>query len=559
MMEDIGKFGSETALMDLVTRYGETERASVPLVMSIARFAIRGITKPEATRYVLRLCETPERAPWQAMYALQRIGDKPEVRSRIEFLATMFQHRNPLVRMNLATLLGKVKDEASSLVPLQKMADNDTDWRVKVNALKALGNFALAGKETILNSFRRAFFTEQPYVALTALTTIGTARFDADSAAEEDKLLADLRTITANKDRGYLWQLQAEAGIALAKLEGAKALAVVKPTDQAQPKLQAQILTAIGMAGDTSSAGTLASYLDDAAPDLRRAALDGLMELCRRNRLSTELRDRAVAAAIHALAERDVAVVTTAASMLGDSLLARPSSVGPLLEKLSSLNIPDDVEAIQEVCATLAKLHDARAVSPLEELLEKPDRAVGVAAADALKALTGTDYAGRINRSYEPLYTDFDFAYLRSLGTSPRVKVETPKGEIVLELNPEAAPFTVMSFLKLATRRGFYRGSTFHRVVPNFVIQGGDPRGDGWGGPGYEIRSEFSPLTYETGTLGVASAGKDTEGSQFFITQSPQPHLDGRYTIFGKVLSGMDVVNRILVDDRIFDVKPVDR
>jgi peptidylprolyl isomerase len=91
------------------------------------------------------------------------------------------------------------------------------------------------------------------------------------------------------------------------------------------------------------------------------------------------------------------------------------------------------------------------------------------------------------------------------------------------------------------------------------VIQGGDPRGDGWGGPGYEIRSEFSPLTYETGTLGVASAGKDTEGSQFFITQSPQPHLDGRYTIFGKVLSGMDVVNRILVDDRIFDVKPVDR
>jgi peptidylprolyl isomerase len=109
--------------------------------------------------------------------------------------------------------------------------------------------------------------------------------------------------------------------------------------------------------------------------------------------------------------------------------------------------------------------------------------------------------------------------------------------------------------MKLATQRGFYRGLPFHRVVPNFVIQGGDPRGDGWGGPGFSIRSEFSPLTYETGMLGVASAGKDTEGSQFFITQSPQPHLDGRYTIFGKVVTGMDVVDKIQVDDHIFDVK----
>jgi len=113
----------------------------------------------------------------------------------------------------------------------------------------------------------------------------------------------------------------------------------------------------------------------------------------------------------------------------------------------------------------------------------------------------------------------------------------------------------VMSTLKLATRQGFYRGLTFHRIVPTFVVQGGDPRGDGWGGPGYAIRSEFSPLTYEPGTLGMASAGRDTEGSQFFITQTPQPHLDGRYTIFGKVTSGMDVVDKLQIDDRIFDLK----
>jgi cyclophilin family peptidyl-prolyl cis-trans isomerase len=115
-----------------------------------------------------------------------------------------------------------------------------------------------------------------------------------------------------------------------------------------------------------------------------------------------------------------------------------------------------------------------------------------------------------------------------------------------------------MSFLKLAIQRKFYTGLTFHRVVPNFVVQGGDPRGDGWGGPGYSIRSEFSPLTYETGVIGMASAGMDTEGSQFFITHSPQPHLDGRYSIFGKLVGGLDALNGILRGDTIKEIKIVD-
>jgi cyclophilin family peptidyl-prolyl cis-trans isomerase len=155
----------------------------------------------------------------------------------------------------------------------------------------------------------------------------------------------------------------------------------------------------------------------------------------------------------------------------------------------------------------------------------------------------------------EPLYTDFDFDYLHALPETVVVGMETTRGEIIMELYSNYAPFTVVSFLKLADQRGFYRGLSFHRVVPNFVVQGGDPRGDGWGGPGYSIRSEFSPLQYETGSVGMASSGKDTEGSQFFITHSPQPHLDGRYTIFGKVISGMGVVNQIQLDDHIFDVK----
>jgi peptidyl-prolyl cis-trans isomerase B (cyclophilin B) len=100
-------------------------------------------------------------------------------------------------------------------------------------------------------------------------------------------------------------------------------------------------------------------------------------------------------------------------------------------------------------------------------------------------------------------------------------------------------------------KNGFYDGLNFMRVVPNFVIQGGDPRGDTNGGPGYQIRCEINRVEYGTGYVGMALSGKDTGGSQFFITHSPQPHLDGGYTIFGRVVSGMDVVNRIARGDVI--------
>jgi cyclophilin family peptidyl-prolyl cis-trans isomerase len=118
----------------------------------------------------------------------------------------------------------------------------------------------------------------------------------------------------------------------------------------------------------------------------------------------------------------------------------------------------------------------------------------------------------------------------------------------VIELDGRHAPNCCAIFLALI-RQGFYDELIFHRVVPDFVIQGGDPRGDGWGGPGYTIRSEWSRLPYERGVVGIAHSGKDTGGSQFFVTHSPQPHLNGRYTVFGQVTDGMDVVDRIQPGD----------
>jgi peptidyl-prolyl cis-trans isomerase B (cyclophilin B) len=133
--------------------------------------------------------------------------------------------------------------------------------------------------------------------------------------------------------------------------------------------------------------------------------------------------------------------------------------------------------------------------------------------------------------------------------------IETNRGTIVLKLAPESAPKTVNNFVFLA-REGFYDGVTFHRVIANFMIQGGDPTGTGRGGPGYKFADEFAgnPLKHGTGVISMANAGPNTNGSQFFITHAPQPHLDGKHTVFGKVTSGMDVVNLIRQGDTMQSV-----
>ncbi|RKZ01266.1 peptidylprolyl isomerase [Candidatus Fermentibacteria bacterium] len=136
-----------------------------------------------------------------------------------------------------------------------------------------------------------------------------------------------------------------------------------------------------------------------------------------------------------------------------------------------------------------------------------------------------------------------------------KIKIETDKGTISLDLFPEFAPVTVNNFVTLA-KDGFYDGVTFHRVISNFMIQGGDPTGTGMGGPGYNFKDEFAgnPLKHETGSLSMANAGPGTNGSQFFITHSPQPHLNGKHTVFGKVTSGQDVVDRIAQGDVMLKV-----
>jgi cyclophilin family peptidyl-prolyl cis-trans isomerase len=127
-------------------------------------------------------------------------------------------------------------------------------------------------------------------------------------------------------------------------------------------------------------------------------------------------------------------------------------------------------------------------------------------------------------------------------------RLQTDKGEIAIRLRTDIAPVSVNSFVFLA-REGFYDGCTFHRVLPGFVAQGGDPTGSGSGGPGYTIPDELSDVPFGEGTLGMANAGPNTNGSQFFIGLGDAPHLTGRYTVFGEVTEGLDVVQAITPRD----------
>jgi peptidyl-prolyl cis-trans isomerase B (cyclophilin B) len=141
------------------------------------------------------------------------------------------------------------------------------------------------------------------------------------------------------------------------------------------------------------------------------------------------------------------------------------------------------------------------------------------------------------------------------LKKSYHATIETEHGDIELELFPQHAPNTVNNFVFLA-KEGFYDGVSFHRVISNFVIQGGDPTGSGSGGPGYRFADELigNPLKHEKGAISMANAGPNTNGSQFFITHSPQPHLDGKHTVFGKVVAGQDVVDAIRQGDHMLKV-----
>jgi cyclophilin family peptidyl-prolyl cis-trans isomerase/HEAT repeat protein len=209
--------------------------------------------------------------------------------------------------------------------------------------------------------------------------------------------------------------------------------------------------------------------------------------------------------------------------------------------------VPQEPDLAEPVAGALVALAGKDAEPVLRTWLQHPHANVRRVAGEALSELTGQ----QVRAAHVELPADTRRPEPAPAGTS--LTFRTTKGDFTVALDAEA-PLTSGNLVTLA-RQGYFRGITFHRVVPDFVAQGGDPRGDGEGGPGYSIRCEMTRRPYRRGVLGMALSGKDTGGSQFFFTYSPQPHLDGRYTAFGEVTRGMEVVDRLLEGDTIQEVE----
>jgi cyclophilin family peptidyl-prolyl cis-trans isomerase/HEAT repeat protein len=297
------------------------------------------------------------------------------------------------------------------------------------------------------------------------------------------------------------------------------------------------------------AASHLLAMLDDADPRVVPAVLSALASARGENAAPT-LQDR--------VAHADMGIRAAAVSGLALLQAQGKGSYRQAFARAFDASIgDDDLEARIAVVDAVARDRNEESLTLLRRIAgSDPSRVVRQKALSALgegmappeeTALRLAD-ARRLTAVYEPEAMAL---------FSPRVLIYTRHGVIEIALDVVEAPLTSMSFVRLA-QAGFYNGLSFHRVIPGFVAQGGDPRGDGYGGPGFALRCEYSGRPFGRGALGMATAGKDTGGSQFFITLEPHPHLDSNYTQFGQVLSGMDVVEKIRPGDVILRIDAFD-
>jgi len=321
------------------------------------------------------------------------------------------------------------------------------------------------------------------------------------------------------------------------------ALPAIEPAARAtDPALRAAAAEALGHL-TFGKAGALQAELEsDPDPLVRGAVLASLRtaEAVSENRALVEA----------ALGDADAGVRAAAIEAL--SRTSDPGVLARLADAVSkaySEAAPD--VPIAAIAAAEKFRGDPAARAIVETAYRHPNPLVGRLARRSLLQHFRADPASLPLQQYKIARGPAD--YLSLLGEAKRpwvATVETGRGAFRIRLAGAAAPITVMNFVSLA-RRGYFDNTPIHRVVPNFVIQDGDPTGTGNGGPGYEIRDELNPLEYQEGTVGMALSGPDTGGSQWFVTHAPQPHLDGIYTVFGQVVSGQDAVERIEQGDRI--------
>ncbi len=548
VLEALGKMGSEASL-SLVVAAGESSPASVTkgeAALAVGRYAYRGIMSKTATAFAVRCLGLQPSDAWKAAAALMRISDHGLLAPHENELVRAASNRSADVRMFIAAALGRLSSSRSAANALLSMARTDKDWRVRVNALRSLARVDTSLYPRIMTTLLRLTGDRNEHVSLTALSAIGELRVRSSPFAPECRniLIEQMRDVSTSQRR------KKEAAVALAKLFRDEVYGLLTDQFRVGNLAAESYVAALAYTPTRDGAQHLAeSYRKGDAP-LRLKALESLHAAAKLAHEDSAFAEIARPVFVDAMRSDDAAVLSVAAAALADSIFAEEDVPPLLLNALRRLKSPTDTEAMVAIIQGLASLNTQRAVAPLESYLYDPDPTVASEARKTLEKITGKSYSNVVRPFVQPASSNADWGLLERIRRNPYVEVHTTKGMFTIKLLPDEAPFTCINFITLVQKK-FFDGLTFHRVVPNFVIQGGDPRGDGWGGPGYAIRSEFGLEHFTRGTVGMASAGKDTEGSQWFVTHCFTPHLDGRYTIFGKVVSGMDVVDEIQVGERI--------
>ena len=469
---------------------------------------------------------------WPVAYALQRIEDQ----RALPALLTLAKEQDPYTRAFAVKGLGALK--ASGAVPVLAPLLVAAERTVVLEAIRALGRIGVGAASAapavvrliqtrgvdatvraealgILGSLHAPATLDLLLDTLTDRDpTVRAATLRSTAALDADQFVAVLSGLDPDPD----WSVRATLATVLATL----------PSDAALPRLTAM--------------------LSDREPKVLPAVLESLIKL-RPSNITGLLLQR--------LTADDPVVRAIAATGLGE---LKPASGPQALAAAYQSGLRDtSYTARAAVLAALTNYGAAVATPVLRTALTDKDWAVRVRAAMLLKQFDPSG-AEEIDRQMRPAPTNLvpdTYAEKRLVNppVSLAVFIDTDRGTIQIELAMLEAPLAVENFVALA-RKGYFNGLAVHRVVPGFVLQTGDPRGDGEGGPGYTIRDELNQQPFLRGTVGMAlDPWPDTGGSQFFITHSPQPHLDGKYTVFGRVLAGMEVVDAIQQGDIIRRVR----
>ena len=504
-----------------------------------------------------------------------------------ERVRKLLDHKDPIVRANAARVIGAAEHKDAFDEVLAK-ALNDSDLRVRVSAIRALAALKDArAAQSLLDRGKRLWATvkaspggqgqgevNEILEIVTALGRTIPLSNNREVMAWFDELRETLVPAPVEVEVSYgrvapqyymtitYVPLRATApGVLLARsqssvAQGISELATVKT---GQPVLDANIK-------EISTNDLNWSFACDPSKETRqplsmKPGQKGVLTLICKPIERLAMSDYLRAAAAHKMpnlsellkariTDPDVIVRATAAELIGEQPPSNENTRVLATALARALRDKDLNDAALAILDALGKQKNTAANDAVKTALNSPDHLVRRRAVSVLKANGEGDFSARIGPA-QTRYTDRDYRRaINRIGKKVTAQVITSRGSFMIEFLTGDAPLTVDNFILLA-KRGFFNGQTIPRVVPNFVIQAGDPRGDQNGGPGYSIRCEINEAPYNRGAVGMALSGKDTGGSQWFVTHSPQPHLDGGYTVFGRVINGMDVVDKIVRGDTI--------